>query len=87
MGIIKAVPSVSNRLSMERDNANRESQEKETKILNQTRELDELRDRLEEVERLRTTHRDLISSKDDAGKRVSVNKDISLTVQHIASNI
>ena len=60
---------------MERDNAERESREKETKILNQTRELDELRDRVEEVERLRTTQAreldDLMSSKDDAGKSVS----------------
>ena len=63
------------RLAMERDNAERESREKETKILNQTRELDELRDRVEEVERLRTTQAreldDLMSSKDDAGKSVS----------------
>ena len=61
---------------MERDNAERESREKETKILNQTRELDELRDRVEEVERLRTTQAreldDLMSSKDDAGKSVSL---------------
>ena len=59
---------------MDRDNAERESREKETKILNQARELDELRDRLEEVERLRTTQAreldDLMSSKDDVGKSV-----------------
>ena len=60
---------------MERDSAERESREKETKILNLTRELEELRDRLDEVERLRLTQQreleDLMSSKDDVGKNVS----------------
>ncbi|KAI0207651.1 hypothetical protein LSAT2_007632 [Lamellibrachia satsuma] len=66
--------AISERLAMDRDTAERESREKETKILNQTRELDELRDRLEDVERLRSTQAreldDLMSSKDDVGKSV-----------------
>ena len=62
---------------MERDNAERESRDKETKILNLSREIEDLRDRLEEVERLRQTQsrelEDLVSSKDDVGKNVSWN--------------
>ena len=66
--------AISERLAMERDNAERESREKETRILNQARELEELRDRCEEVERLRGQQsrelEDLMSSKDDVGKNV-----------------
>ncbi|KAI0236785.1 hypothetical protein LSAT2_012684 [Lamellibrachia satsuma] len=47
--------ATSDRLAMERDNAERDSRQKETTIINLTLELDELRDRLEEVERLRIT--------------------------------
>ena len=60
---------------MERDNAEREAREKETKILGLTRELEELQDRLEEVERAKVQQsrelEDLMSSKDDVGKNVS----------------
>jgi len=52
----------------------RDSREKETKVLNLTRQLDELRDRIAESERLRTQQQkeldDLTSSQDDAGKNV-----------------
>lgn len=62
------------RLAMDRDNAERESREKETKILSLSRELEELRDRLEEVERMKSQQQreleDLMSSKDDVGKNV-----------------
>ncbi|XP_013779485.1 myosin heavy chain, non-muscle-like [Limulus polyphemus] len=45
--------AVSERISQERDNAEREVREKETKILSLTRDLDEKQDLLEEQERLR----------------------------------
>lgn len=60
---------------MEKDAAERESREKETRILNLTRELQELQDKLEDVERIRQQQQreleDLMSSKDDVGKNVS----------------
>ncbi len=59
---------------MERDSVERESREKETRILNLTRDLEDLRDRLEEADRLRLQQarelEDIISSKDDVGKNV-----------------
>ena len=62
------------RLAAEKDASERDSREKETKLLNLTRQLDELRDRLTESERLRTQQQreldDLTSSQDDAGKNV-----------------
>ena len=63
------------RLAMERDSVERESREKETKILSLSRELEDLRDRVEEAERLRLQQarelEDIMSSKDDVGKNVS----------------
>ena len=63
------------RLAMERDSVERESREKETKILNLSRELEDLRDRVEEADRLRLQQarelEDIMSSKDDVGKNVS----------------
>jgi len=62
------------RLAAEKDASERDSREKETKLLNLTRQLEELRDRLTESERLRTQQQreldDLTSSQDDAGKNV-----------------
>lgn len=62
------------RLQQERDNAEKESREKETKILNLNRELEELKDRMEQIERQKTAQQreleDLYSSKDDVGKNV-----------------
>ena len=59
---------------MEKDAAERESREKETRILNLTRELQELQDKLEDVERQRLQQQreleDLMSSQDDVGKSV-----------------
>ena len=60
---------------MERDQSERENREKETRILNLTRDLDEAHDRIEELDRLRQSQKneldDLMSSKDDVGKNVS----------------
>jgi len=61
-------------LAAEKDASERDSREKETKLLNLTRQLEELRDRLTESERLRSQQQreldDLTSSQDDAGKNV-----------------
>lgn len=68
-------PLLFSRLQQERDSAEKESREKETKILSLNRELDEIRDRLEQVERQKAAQQreleDLVSSKDDVGKNVS----------------
>jgi len=64
------------RLAAEKDAADRDSRDKETKLLNLTRQLEETRDRLAESERLRAQQQreldDLTSSQDDAGKNVRV---------------
>lgn len=61
-------------MARERDNAERESREKETKILSVTRQLEELQLHLAEVERLKQQQQseleDLMSSQDDVGKNV-----------------
>lgn len=65
------------RLAQERDLAERDSREKETKILNLTRELDELRELFDKQKSLTTSQQreldDLMSSKDDVGKSVRFN--------------
>lgn len=78
------------RLSAERDQAERDNREKETKILNQTRELDELHERMEQLERARQAQarelEDLMSSKDDVGKNVQfflANTTLNLTSYQI----
>ena len=62
------------RVAMERDNLERLGREKETKILNLTRNMDELQERVEQLERSKTQQarelEDLVSSKDDVGKNV-----------------
>ncbi|XP_052069305.1 myosin heavy chain, non-muscle-like isoform X3 [Mytilus californianus] len=66
--------AVSEKLAQERDLAERDSREKETKILNLTRELDELRELFDKQKSLTTSQQreldDLMSSKDDVGKSV-----------------
>ena len=61
---------------MEKDAAERESREKETRILNLSREFQELQDKLEDTDRSRLQQQreleDLMSSKDDVGKNVSI---------------
>jgi len=63
-------------LAGERDAAERDSREKETKILSQSRELEELQNRLADAERMNQQQQvelsELMSSKDDVGKNVRV---------------
>ena len=60
---------------MERDNLERDLRERETKILNLTRQLEELGDTFNETNRIKGQLQreldDLVSSKDDVGKNVS----------------
>jgi len=62
------------RLAGERDAAERDSREKETRILSQSREVEELQNRLAEAERQNQQQHaelsELMSSKDDVGKNV-----------------
>uniref|UniRef100_A0A673B7D5 Myosin, heavy chain 11a, smooth muscle n=1 Tax=Sphaeramia orbicularis TaxID=375764 RepID=A0A673B7D5_9TELE len=66
--------SISSKYADERDRAEAEAREKETKALSLARALEEAQDAREELERankaLRTEMEDLISSKDDVGKNV-----------------
>ncbi|XP_029292832.1 myosin-10 isoform X3 [Cottoperca gobio] len=66
--------SISSRYAEERDRAEAEAREKETKALSMTRALDEALEAKEELERvnkqLRAEMEDLMSSKDDVGKNV-----------------
>ncbi|XP_034448925.1 myosin-10 isoform X2 [Hippoglossus hippoglossus] len=66
--------SISARIAEERDRAEAEAREKETKALSMTRALDEALEAKEELERvnkqLRAEMEDLMSSKDDVGKNV-----------------
>ncbi|XP_061088261.1 myosin-11a isoform X1 [Conger conger] len=66
--------SISNKFADERDRAEAEAREKETKALSLARALEEAQDSREELERvnkaLRTEMEDLVSSKDDVGKSV-----------------
>ena len=67
--------SISSKYADERDRAEAEAREKETKALSLARALDEAQDSREELERanksLRAEMEDLVSSKDDVGKSVS----------------
>ncbi|XP_069053299.1 myosin-9 isoform X3 [Lepisosteus oculatus] len=66
--------SISARYAEERDRAEAEAREKETRALALTRELESLTDQRDEVDRankqLRAEMEDLVSSKDDVGKSV-----------------
>lgn len=66
--------SVSARYSEERDRAEAEAREKETKALTLARDLEALQEQRNELERanklLKTEMEDLVSSKDDVGKSV-----------------
>ena len=63
------------RLALERDQAERDSRDKETRILNLSRELEDAHVRIEDLDRQRASQAreldDLVSSKDDVGKNVS----------------
>ncbi len=67
--------SISNKYADERDRAEAEAREKETKALSLARALDEAQEAREELDRanktLRAEMEDLVSSKDDVGKSVS----------------
>ena len=67
--------SISSKYADERDRAEAEAREKETKALSLARALDEAQDSREELERanksLKAEMEDLVSSKDDVGKSVS----------------
>lgn len=67
--------SISARYAEERDRAEAEAREKETKALSLARALEEALEAKEELERqnkqLRADMEDLMSSKDDVGKNVS----------------
>lgn len=67
--------NISARYAEERDRAEAEAREKETRALALTRELESLTEMKEELDRnnklLRAEMEDLVSSKDDAGKNVS----------------
>jgi len=62
------------RLAVERDSVERESREKETKILSLNHQLEELQDRLAESDRVRTQQQRELDSyannQDDVGKNV-----------------
>ena len=66
--------SISARFAEERDRAEAEAREKETRALALTRELESLSDMKDEMDRankmLRAEMEDLVSSKDDVGKSV-----------------
>ncbi len=68
--------SISGRYAEERDRAEAEAREKETRVLALARELDTLSDVKNELDRtnklLRAEMEDLVSSKDDVGKSVRV---------------
>lgn len=77
--------SISSKYADERDRAEAEAREKETKALSLARALEEAQGSKEELERankaLRMEMEDLISSKDDVGKNVSAGT--SLNVWHM----
>lgn len=77
--------TVSARCAEERDRAEAEARERETKALSLARALEEALEAKEEFERqnkqLRADMEDLMSSKDDVGKNVSVPGDWSLRAQ------
>lgn len=70
--------AVSCKFAEERDRAEAEAREKETKLLALSRALEENQDALEDAEKttksLRAEMEDLISSKDDVGRSVSHHK-------------
>lgn len=78
--------NISARYAEERDRAEAEAREKETKALSLARALEEALESKEEFERLnkqlRTDMEDLMSSKDDVGKNVSVLLFASLELIH-----
>lgn len=77
---------ISTQFADERDRAEAEAREKETRVLMLTRTLEEKAEQLmaleEEKKRLRTEVEDLMSSKDDAGKSVRKTFEALLSRRH-----
>lgn len=75
MQLLAEEKTISARYAEERDRAEAEAREKDTKALSMARALEEALDAKEELERvnkqLRAEMEDLMSSKDDVGKNVS----------------
>ena len=75
LGCLISLTNCLSRLAAEKDSCDRENREKETKILNLIRELDDSNKRVAAMEATRLQQQseldDLISSKDDVGKNVS----------------
>jgi uncharacterized coiled-coil protein SlyX len=71
-----SVQAVAEQIAQERDAAEREAREKETRVLSQTREIDEMNDKVEELERgrrqLQAELDELVNSQGTADKNVSV---------------
>lgn len=74
MQMLAEEKTISQKYAEERDRAEAEAREKETRALTLTRELEGITDLKDELERvnkqLKTEMEDLMSSKDDAGKSV-----------------
>lgn len=71
-----AVQAVAEQIAQERDAAEREAREKETRVLSLTREIDEMNDKVEELERgrrqLQAELDELVNNQGTADKNVSV---------------
>ena len=83
-GILNVILFFLFRLSQDIDKAEKDNRDKETKILSLTRELDEMRDMYDKQKHSTTTLQrdldDLVSSKDDVGKNVSILYDFFITL-------
>jgi myosin protein heavy chain len=68
--------AVAEQIAQERDAAEREAREKETRVLSQTREIDEMNEKVEELERgrrqLQAELDELVNSQGTADKNVSM---------------
>lgn len=70
------VQAVAEQIAQERDAAEREAREKETRVLSLTREIDEMNEKVEELERgrrqLQAELDELVNSQGTADKNVSI---------------
>lgn len=80
--------AISTKNAEERDKAEAEAREKETKALTLARDLESMTDLKDELDRanklLKAEMEDLISSKDDVGKNVRKNTGIPLVQRELA---
>jgi len=74
--IVTDVQAVAEQIAQERDAAEREAREKETRVLSLTREIDEMNEKVEELERgrrqLQAELDELVNNQGTADKNVSV---------------